>query len=225
MVNEGKSMLGSKLRIVIITTTVLLGCIAIPAQALPPTPPLHATTVGDYFESGFSLYAGYSPGGDTLAELSGNKLAANSGYSYHLGFNMDFKTGRARTALQMAIGLRTNDISEGSTEARFGTIPADFLGFYQARWLRLGGGLTYHFLPKFQMDRVGPDIDVDFKNQLGYVLAMEFFEKKTPFSFFLGFRYTFINYTPKYGAYLSDTGERVTEVNGSTAGIYLGAHF
>jgi hypothetical protein len=206
----------------------LLGCLVAPAQALPPTPPkpsLHATKVGDYFESGFSIYGGYSPGGDTLAELSGNELKANGGVSYHIGYNADFKTGRARTALQTAIGFRSNEISEGRTEARFGTIPVDFLGFYQARWLRLGGGLTYHFLPKFQVDRFGSDTDVDFKNQLGYVLAMEIFEKHTPFSFFLGFRYTFITYTPKYGAYLSDTGERISEVDGSTAGIYFGAHF
>jgi hypothetical protein len=221
-------MLSSKLRVIQLAVIGLLSCSVFPARALPPAPPtpsLHATKVGDYFESGFSVYAGYSPGGDTLAELSGNTLKANSGVSYHLGFNADFKTGRARTALQTAIGFRSSDIKEGSTEARFGTIPVDFLGFYQARWLRLGGGLTYHFLPKFQVDRFGSNTDVDFKNQLGYVLAMEIFEKYTLFNWFLGFRYTFINYTPKYGAYLSESGETISEVSGNTAGIYFGAHF
>jgi hypothetical protein len=179
----------------------------------------------EYFDSGFSIYGGYTPGGDTLYELSGSKLKANGGYSYHMGYNMDFKTGRARTALQTAIGFRSSDIKEGNTEARFGTIPVEFLGFYQARWLRLGGGLTYHFLPKFQVDGFLSSTDVDFKNQLGYVFAMEFFEKYTLFNWFLGFRYTFINYTPKYGAYLSDSGEEITEVDGSSAGIYFGAHF
>jgi hypothetical protein len=205
----------------------------------PPAPPLpRAPRVPRYdgqkvFRQGPSFYGGWSTGGDTLRTDGGSKLHAGDGTSVHIGWNADFKTGSARTALQWAIGYRWKEASFTDSLGRSGTakmsvIPLDTLAYFQQGHFRVGGGLTYHLFPHYTEEVKGSLFDttntVDFNSQLGLIAAMEFVGIDAPF--FLNFRFTYIVYKPEGGSYVdSQTNETVSEVNGSNFSIHAGFHF
>jgi hypothetical protein len=208
-----------------------------PAIPVPPAPP-HPRVLRPrgfrqgYYRQGVSLYAGYSQGSDTLREYNGDNLRAGDGFSYHMGWNADFKTGFARTALQWAIGYRSEDIDFKDDLGRSGSgsmtvFPVDMLGYFQLGLFRIGGGLTYHLFPSYTEEVHtsfgNSKTTIDYDNQLGMVFGMEFVGIRAPF--FMGIRYTYIEYSPKDGPYVSSqTGETVAKVDGSTVGFYLGLH-
>jgi len=211
----------------------------LPSLPTPPAPPLPAApgvprVYGQrVFRSGPSFYGGWSTGGDTLKSSSGSELNAGDGTSIHIGWNMDFQTGPARTALQWAIGYRWKEFDfkdnlGRSGKAKMSVIPLDTLAYYQQGHFRIGGGLTYHLFPQYTEKVQGTFFDttetVDFKSQLGVIASMEFVGIDAPF--FLNFRYTYIVYKPEGGSYVdSQTNETISKVNGSNFGIYAGFHF
>jgi hypothetical protein len=206
----------------------------LPSPPTPPAPPVPRVYSPRYrgdgqrpFREGPSIYGGWSTGGDILKTYKGSELKAGDGYSVHFGWNVDFKTGSERTALQWAVGYRWSELSYKDGFGRSGTakmsvFPLDTLAYFQHGLFRIGGGLTYHLFPQYK-EETNYTRKIDFKSQLGFIASMELVGIDAPF--FINLQYIYIVYKPKDGSYLDlQTNEIISEVNGSNFTINIGLH-
>lgn len=173
------------------------------------------------YHNALSLYIGQTQGGDNLTDGPGGALGAGDGTSLHLGFNRMIPFAGAYLSIQSAVGYRSNSVDIQGGHASMTLYPVDVLFFYSQPWFRVGGGLTYHVLPIFDVDVSRTNEDERFDNALGFVVAAELNYRWL----FLGLRYTKIKYEPTDGLFEdSRTNTSTKSIDGSHMGIYIGFH-
>ncbi len=140
------------------------------------------------------LSAGYSVGGDDLASVEyedygDDDLEAGGGVYLGVGFEFPMASDMA---LRTAVGYQFDSIEADNGDATFDRLPWDLMFLLGSEPHRLGVGLTYHTDVSYELNiDGGQDVDADFDDALGLVLAYEF--QISP-AFGLMLRYTDIEY-------------------------------
>lgn len=182
--------------------------------------PGYATSSG--YDDGYAstapklvLTAGISFGGDDLAtveyeDYSDDDLEAGGGI--YLGGGFEFPMA-SDMALRTTVGYQFDSIEADNGDASFDRIPWDLMFLLGPGAHRLGVGLTYHTDVQYEYNEdYGPDINADFDDALGLVIA---YELQISPAFGLMFKYTDIEYEEQS----SIPGVKGKVIDGSNFGI------
>ena len=173
----------------------------------------NASAAGLFFEGGIHT------GGDTLASVnftSGQSETIKAGglLSAAIGTHFDiFDTLQGR----ISIGYKFDTINASNADLKFSRIPLEFLLLKRIDSWMLGGGITRHLSPKFTVDAsaLGASGTADFNDSNGIVLAIDYVSHtNTTSQWYLGLRYTGIDYENQYGS-----------VSGNSIGVVIGFLF
>lgn len=163
----------------------------------------------------FVLSAGFHFGGDDLATVEyddGSDDDLEAGGGIYLGAGIEFPMA-PNMALRTSVGYQFDSVSARNGDADFDRVPWDAMVLLGAAPHRLGFGLTYHTDVQYDFhDDLGRDVDADFDDALGLVLAYEL-ELSPVFS--ISFKYTDI----EYEEVPSLRGQRGKVIDGSNGAV------
>lgn len=141
------------------------------------------------------LTAGFHFGGDDLATVEYDNGADDdleAGGGIYLGGGIEFPLLVGDMALRTSVGYQFDSVDADNGDAEFDRIPWDVMVLLGTAPHRLGIGLTYHTDVQYDFhDDFGQDVDAEFDDALGLVLAYEL--QLSPM-FSLSFKYTDIEY-------------------------------
>lgn len=167
------------------------------------------------------LTGGISFGGDDLATVKykHGKDNLEAGGGLYLGAGIEFPMIPHQMALRTSVGYQFDSVDADNGKASFDRVPWDVLVLLGASPYRLGIGATYHTDTHYEYrDSYGTNIDADFDDALGLVLALEM-ELAPTFSMTL--RYTDIEYDQSNPL----PGQQAKTIDGSGAGITANFNF
>lgn len=113
--------------------------------------------------------------------------------------------------LQATLGYYSDRASGDNGDVRFTRLPLEVLGFWRQEKFRLGGGITHHINPEFEID-IDDNIDngtVEFDNATGFIVQADYlFEDGLA----LGLRFTAVEY---------EEDQLPDKIDGDSIGIML----
>ncbi len=152
---------------------------------------------GSLLESGLSwgAHIGFTTGGDNLEDLQlgdkSTKVDATGGGAFYLGGGARYDFIDMPLELHLSLALHTDGYVP-STDAKFRRFPLDMLGFYKFNKHRFGGGLTFHFSPKLEVNNEEESSKSEsFDNAMGIIFEYGYMVIE---GVSLGLRYTSIDY-------------------------------
>jgi hypothetical protein len=157
------------------------------------------------------LTIGAEAGGDDLVETTQDDLQAGGGYFLGGGLQIKELLTDIRYMVTVNYRRRNVDFSGPSGEATMKVIPLELFGVKYFGKTGVGGGLTYHIHPIYELclDSIGCG-ETKFDNAVGIFLLWTLNLKNS----FIGFRYTSIEYDSS-----------VYSVDASGLGIVMGTAF
>ena len=196
-----------KRRLKKITIPLILSTLIVPAFADSKK----STDVTGFLSGGLTF------GGDTLGTVvydDGDTENIKAGEFFF--FSGGVLATQDNFQLQGSIGYYSDEANADNGDVGFTRIPLEFLTFWKQEKFRLGGGLTYHVDPEFEIDLDGDPNNgkVKFDDALGFVVQADYLFDN---GFTLGVRYTAIDYE------YSDIDAE--DVDGSSTGVVLGYIF
>lgn len=158
-----------------------------PALLLALAGPARAVEVKPVARIGFDF------GGDNLitrpfVDGSSRSIGANEGFWIGAGVLVG---GWASVEAELTLSYKFASARAASGDVTWTRTPLDALAFYRLRRVRLGGGVTYHFVPQLQGAGVASNATAKFDDALGWVLQADYI--LTP-RYVIGARYTDVTY-------------------------------
>ena len=163
--------------------------------------------------------AGLHTGGDeliTATTTAGESQDIEGGGLYSISTGLQFDIDKTSN-IRALIGYKADSITASNGSFDWDRIPIDVMYFYQTQQWSFGGGLTYHMNPEFSGSATGLNplvIDIKFKDALGYVLEVDYRLGK---SFYVGAKYTAIDY--EYESFANE------KIDGNSIGVVIGFVF
>lgn len=159
---------------------------------------------------------GIHAGGDELATATytnGDTASIEAGalFSVEVGPQIDITPDSFIRAL---IGYKFDNVSATNGSIDFDRIPIDVMYFYKTDLWNFGGGLTYHLGPELSGSGVASGINGSFDDALGFVVEVDYHLGDF---FYLGGKYTSIDYKPELAG--------AATVDGSSIGVVMGFIF
>jgi hypothetical protein len=152
------------------------------------------------------LKAGYDTGGDTLVTVvftNGDRQDIKSSQGLFFGGGMSIVNAAGTLESELALTYKIDLIHASNGDVTWSRWPIDALVFYRWPQVRLGGGLTYHVSPSLSGSGVASNINLDFKDSLGYIIQGDW--RITP-RMNLGLRYSSVDYKTNTGPKVNAAG-------------------
>lgn len=143
------------------------------------------------------LKAGFDFGGDTMVTVvftDGETESVKANEGFYLGGGLAIIDADRRMEYQLTLAYKFALIDATNGDVEWTRFPLEALAFYRFPHVRVGGGLTYHINPRIDSSGVIGDLDIKFKNALGFVLQADWLISD---KIALGGRYTILEYDAK----------------------------
>uniref|UniRef100_UPI003144DFDB transporter n=1 Tax=Pseudoalteromonas sp. S16_S37 TaxID=2720228 RepID=UPI003144DFDB len=123
----------------------------------------------------FSVYAGFTHGGDKLIELqyegrSNQDIRAGGAINLGAGLNYQFNN---KWSLQSNLGYHFDSDNASNADITFSRWALDVIPYYQLNdSFKVGVGITYHLNTELEMDMNNTNSGISFKNTAGVVASL-----------------------------------------------------
>lgn len=138
--------------------------------------------------------AGLEGGGDSLVAFQtsngGDSLKAGEGLSLGGGVSFVYWDNNVLET-EVTINWKYNGIEATNGDLDFTRYPLELLEFYRFQHVRVGGGLTYHLNPSLEGGGVTSNVNVDYKDALGFIVQADW---RITDTLNLGARFTALEY-------------------------------
>lgn len=156
-------------------------------------------------------------GGEELATVQfrdgdDDTTRVGDGFQIAVGVGMDHSRSWESS---LTVGYRIGGTTAENGDLDLSSVPVELITFHRTPLWRVGAGVNYVSNVQLEGSGVVDNLDVDFKDAMGFIVEADWFFRHNPKMFF-GVRGTVIDYETEL------TGQRV---NGNSFGLVFGTGF